>query len=278
MEMFNVHRRDIMNFDNYMNLKKPGFGGPSSAKLFKDGSGKRVNQDPRLKEYQRVVERDPMFSHPHYNSTYKAVTNDLVYKQEKKKPVTYADPYHTGLPMVNVAESANSGLSHSSFESFINEMYDEDYGANPGMGGETRVPCRNEDKAEDILLDMKIDWDGWDEAPVGTGKSFTKDGDIVAYFDDSVRPHELVILPEAEMMSDEEHSRILGHEEREEELEDELEDEMEDEYFRGEEEEEAATDDELTSSRAESPRSTDVSNIERMLKSFEVEDEEEYED
>jgi hypothetical protein len=93
-----------------------------------------------------------------------------------------------------------------------NDYEDEEYGMNP-MEEETRIACRNEDKAEDILLDMKIDWDGWDEAPVGTSKSFTKDGDIVAYFDNSVRPHQLVILPEAEKMSDEEYERIMRSEE-----------------------------------------------------------------
>ena len=39
MEMFDAHRRDILNFDNYMDLKKPGFGGPNSAMALRDGKG-----------------------------------------------------------------------------------------------------------------------------------------------------------------------------------------------------------------------------------------------
>lgn len=328
MEMFNVHRRDIMNFDNYMDLKKPGFGGPNSAKAFRDNSGKKVNRDPRLAEYQRVVNRDPAFSHPVYDPTYKAMTHDLVYKQEKKKPFTYADPYHTGIPVINVAE----GKCAPSFDSFINEgwfsddSYDheeseklrremeeeearhqdwkreerekswndynpladsddefsdwDEYGANPMMGGnETRIACRNEDKAEDILLDMKIDWDGWDEAPVGNGKSFTKDGDIVAYFDDSVRPHQLVILPEAETMSDEEYNRVMATdsempEEEEEEEESNLlsgDEDDEVEEYENEEEEEEEDEEKIMSPK----KSNDIKDIERLLKSFETEEDEE---
>lgn len=261
--MFNVHRRDIINFDNYMDLKKPGFGGPSSAKLFKDNSGKRVNKDPRLKEYQRVVERDPIFSHPVYNSTYKAMSHDVVYKQEKKKPYTYPDPYKVGIPIVDITE----GKCVSSFERFINES---SYGMNPM--GEKRVPCRNEDKAEDILLDMRIDWDGWDEAPVGNGKSFTKDGDIVAYFDDSVRPHELVILPDAELMPEEEYNRVIGSENEEEEKEEE--EEIEDTYFKPEKEDDTYFKPEKEFEAPKSAKS--VRDIEQMLRDLEDEEDEEF--
>lgn len=117
MEMFNVHRRDILDFDNYMDLKKPGFGGPSSAKLYRDGNGKKINKKPRLEGYQRVVSRDPLFDNPHYDSTYKAVTNDLVYKQEKKKAFQYEDPYKTGVPVVIVKE----GFAVENFADFVNE-------------------------------------------------------------------------------------------------------------------------------------------------------------
>jgi hypothetical protein len=121
MEIFDVHRRDILDFDRYMDLKKPGFGGPASAKPLRDGRGKKINADPRLAEYQRTVERDPAFSHPVWNSTYKAMTHDLVYKQEKKKPFTYADPYLTGLPVVELEDSVEEGQSFTSFEAFVNE-------------------------------------------------------------------------------------------------------------------------------------------------------------
>jgi len=124
MEIFNVKRRDIFDFDSYMDLKKPGFGGPNSAKMYKDGRGNLVNQKPKLKEYQRQVERHPQFGHQVYDPTYKAMTHDLVYKQSKKKPFTYRDPYLTGLPVVDMTKM-QEGLANTSFNNFINEN-DED--------------------------------------------------------------------------------------------------------------------------------------------------------
>jgi hypothetical protein len=123
MEVFNVKRRDIFDFDSYMDLKKPGFGGPNSAKMYKDGRGNLVNQKPKLKEYQRQVERHPQFGHQVYDPTYKAMTHDLVYKQSKKKPFTYRDPYLTGLPVVDMTK-IQEGLATSSFNQFINESHE----------------------------------------------------------------------------------------------------------------------------------------------------------
>jgi hypothetical protein len=119
MEIFNTHRRDIFNFDTYMDLKKPGFGGPASAIAQRDGKGNMINKEPKLAGYARVVDRDPAFSHPVYDPTYKAMTGDLVYKQEKKKAFTY-DHSVTGIPVVEVGET-NEGLAFKSFTSFINE-------------------------------------------------------------------------------------------------------------------------------------------------------------
>ena len=119
MDLFDVHRRDVLNFDSYMDLKKPGFGGDASLVYDRDAKGKKnknAQSENKLKDYQRVVERDPLFKSPHYNSTYKAMSNDVVYKQAGKKPTTYPDPYLTGIPVVEVDESVNT-----SFESFINE-------------------------------------------------------------------------------------------------------------------------------------------------------------
>ena len=120
MEIFNVKRRDVFDFDSYMDLKKPGFGGPNSAKMYKDGRGNLVNQKPKLKEYQRQVERHPQFGHQVYDPTYKAMTHDLVYKQSKKKPFTYRDPYLTGLPVVDMTK-VQEGLANTSFNRFLNE-------------------------------------------------------------------------------------------------------------------------------------------------------------
>lgn len=119
MEMFDAHRRDILNFDNYMDLKKPGFGGPSSAMALRDGKGNLIDKSPKLDGYRRTVERDPAFSHPVYDPTYKAMSHDLVYKQEKKKPFTYDDT-RTGIPVVEI-EPLEEGMTYTSFERFINE-------------------------------------------------------------------------------------------------------------------------------------------------------------
>lgn len=121
MEMFNVHRRDILNFDDYMDLKKPGFGGPASAIPYADARGKRTVANPKLSKYQKVVERDPAFGHKHYDSTYKAMTHDLVYKQAGKKPFTYPDPYLTGIPVRDISK-VEEGFSQTSFSKFIAEQ------------------------------------------------------------------------------------------------------------------------------------------------------------
>jgi hypothetical protein len=123
MEMFDTHRRDILNFDNYIDLKKPGFGGPMSAMPLKDGKGKMVNDKPKLAGFQRTVERDPAFSHPVYDPTYKAMTGDLVYKQEGKKAFKY-DDQRTGIPVVQM-DPIKEGKAYSSFQRFINEAEED---------------------------------------------------------------------------------------------------------------------------------------------------------
>ena len=126
MDIFDVHRRDVYNFDQYMDLKKPGFGGNDSLIYDRDGNGKKTSESSdKLKDYRRVVKRDPLFKSSHYNSTYKAMSHDLVYKQEGEKPVTYPDPYLTGIATVEVGEyekeeETNESV-HTSFNSFLNE-------------------------------------------------------------------------------------------------------------------------------------------------------------
>jgi len=130
MEMFNVHRRDLLGFEDYMDLKKPGFGGPLSAIPSRDAKGKLLNKKPKLSQYRRVVERDPAFSHKVWDPTYKAMTHDLVYRQEGKKPFTYPDPYLTAYPTVEIGE-VDENTKVVSFNRFVNEDLDprdEDYG------------------------------------------------------------------------------------------------------------------------------------------------------
>ena len=107
MEMFNLHRRDVYTFDQYMDLKNPGFGGPSSAEQFMDNKGKRVNKEPKLEQFSRKVKRDEnLFGHEVYNPTYKAMGGDVIHKQEDgKNPYDYPDSYsNQGIPVVEIGE------------------------------------------------------------------------------------------------------------------------------------------------------------------------------
>lgn len=216
--MFNTHRRDILNFDNYMDLKKPGFGGPNSAIAQRDAKGNKINKDPKLAGYTRVVDRHPAFSHPVADPTYKAMTHDLVYKQEKKKPFTYNTA--TGIPVVEVGEveETNEGFAHKSFSSFINEndseieqlraeleayeaengVDDEEFGANPS--DETRWQDSDGDgewyEDEDVSaganpLDEEPSEDikrwletigGGEEAPDAMGSNPSLDGSEEEYY------------------------------------------------------------------------------------------------
>ncbi len=124
MDLFDVHRRDVYSFDQYMDLKNPGFGGNDSLVYGRDASGKTTSESDKLKEYRRVVKRDPAFKSSHYNSTYKAMSHDLVYKQEDEEPVTYRDPYLTGIATVEVGKYDSDETNESKisdFSSFINE-------------------------------------------------------------------------------------------------------------------------------------------------------------
>ena len=126
MEMFNVHRRDVYTFDQYMDLKNPGFGGPSSAEQFMDNKGKRVNKEPKLEQFSRKVKRDEnLFGHEVYNPTYKAMGGDVIHKQEDgKNPYDYPDSYsNQGIPVVEIGEreekEANEGMCYTDFNSFM---------------------------------------------------------------------------------------------------------------------------------------------------------------
>lgn len=252
MEMFNVHRRDILNFDNYMDLKKPGFGGPKSAKVYRDASGKKVNTNPKLEGYQRVVQRDAAFSHNVYDPTYKAMTHDLVYKQEKKKPFTY-DPYSTAIPVKEIG-AVKEGRSCRSFSEFLNEA---------DGGAEMRIPARSFDMAEDILFDKKIDWDGFANTPRGiNGKAFTKGGEMVAYFDNDTK--ELVMLPNAAEMT---MPAQMDDYSEEEYPEDEY---MDDEFEKTpEEEDDLEIDEPEIENLVTSKKSKEIKEIEDLLTSFE---------
>ncbi len=122
MEIFDVHRKDVHTFDRFMDLKKPGFGGPSSIEMLKDNKGNDVNPDRKLKDYQRKVERHNAFGNHVYNPTYKAMGGDVVHKQEDgKNPYDYKDSYDTmGIPTVDV-EKTNEGMCNVDFVDFVLE-------------------------------------------------------------------------------------------------------------------------------------------------------------
>lgn len=128
MDMFNNKRRDVYDFDSYMDLKNPGFGGPKSAI-----PAERVGKETKLNGYRRVVKRDPLFGE-HYDSTYKAMTHDIVYRQEDEEAFDY-DHGITGIPVVDLEDAMerskklkkskvkmNEGRAFSNFTKFINEQ------------------------------------------------------------------------------------------------------------------------------------------------------------
>lgn len=166
MEMFDAHRRDILNFDNYMDLKKPGFGGPKSAIALRDSRGSKIDKNPKLDGYLRTVERDPAFSHPVYDPTYKAMTNDLVYKQEKKKPFMY-DRTVTGIPVV-VLEPIKEGKTYTSFERFINETIEDEvedeFDETDDDSDEIYDPIKTAHAEYESPMDRKYDSQDWVDA------------------------------------------------------------------------------------------------------------------
>jgi hypothetical protein len=270
----------MMKMDDYMDLKKPGFGGPKSAKMYRDSSGKKVNTNPKLDGYQRVVDRHPAFGHPVYNPTYKAMSNDLVYKQERKKPYNYPDPYlNMGLPVVNVGKAANEGFSYTSFQKFVNEqeqIESEWYGMNPGAE-EKVVSLRGKSDleaigdAEDKMGEMRLDWADFFKSNDGRRIDYIdRDGDLIAYADITAR--KLYVMPDAATMSDEDYERMYGSGETSREEED-----FEDSYETAREE----SYEEEVPSALEMPKSSGrrlAGDTETFLKSFEVGDEYEFED
>lgn len=116
MEMFNVKRRDNPSMDNWSDIKKPAFGGPNEKADF-DKSKKN-----KLKEYQRIVERNPDAEggrfNPNYDSAWKGFTSDIIYRTAKKK--SYEPMYST--PTIAVINAIEEGTIIR-FEEFINENY-----------------------------------------------------------------------------------------------------------------------------------------------------------
>jgi hypothetical protein len=118
MEMFNVKRRDNPSMDNWSDIKKPAFGGPNEKADF------NKSKNTKLKEYQRIVERNPDAEggrfNPNYDSAWKGFTSDIIYRTAKKK--SYEPMYSTPtIAVINAIEEGNI----IRFEEFINENYEE---------------------------------------------------------------------------------------------------------------------------------------------------------
>ena len=126
MDMFDVNRRDNPQMDQYMDPKKPPFGGPKEKSDFEGNKRKSLNK------YQRIVQRNRDFegnlhdpqtgeemNQPNYDTTWKAVTRDRVSRDAKKKPteVMYAKP--------TIATEPVEEGKIMRFEQFVNENFDE---------------------------------------------------------------------------------------------------------------------------------------------------------
>jgi hypothetical protein len=116
MEMFNVKRRDNPSMDNWSDIKKPAFGGPKEKADFDKA------KKTKLKEYQRIVERNPDAEggrfNPNYDSAWKGFTSDIIYRTAKKK--SYEPMYaKTTIAVIDAIEEGNI----IRFEEFINENY-----------------------------------------------------------------------------------------------------------------------------------------------------------
>ena len=141
MEMFNVKRRDNPSMDNWSDIKKPAFGGPKEKADFDKA------KKTKLKEYQRIVERNPDAEggrfNPNYDSAWKGFTSDIIYRTAKKK--SYEPMYSTPtIAVINAIEEGNI----IRFEEFINENYNEDE-ENFNKDGK-RIPLEFEDDTEPV--------------------------------------------------------------------------------------------------------------------------------
>lgn len=145
MDMFDVKRRDNPSMDDHMNLKKPGFGGPSSKEDF-EGSKRKS-----LKGYQRVIDRNADFEggnfNHNYDPTWKAVTRDLISRTAKKKPF---DPMYAK-PTIATVDAVEEGKILR-FDQFVNEefnMYSE--------ADENTMDDAPEEGSEEMMNEPEVD-------------------------------------------------------------------------------------------------------------------------
>jgi len=144
MDMFDAHSRRNPKMDDWMDLRKPSFGGPKEKKDF-DKSKKEF-----LKGYQRHIERNKDFENgkenPNYDTTWKAISRDVVNRQAGKKPF---DPMYT-TPTFKTSEKIEEGriLRYGEFvnENFEDMMSGDD--ENPEMNDMPMPNGEEDDKPE----------------------------------------------------------------------------------------------------------------------------------
>jgi hypothetical protein len=161
MDMFNVKRRDNPSMDRYSDLKKPAFGGPTEKTDFDKTKRKS------LEGYQRVIDRNADFEggnfNHNYDTTWKAITRDLISRTAKKKPF---DPMYAKTTIATVDAVEEGKIMR--FDQFVNEseggynmfaeaedeasIEDDAMGMSDDMP-ENDEPEVDEEKLEDLMAD-----------------------------------------------------------------------------------------------------------------------------
>ena len=85
MEMFDVKRRDLISFKDFLKIPE------KAGKIIENG--KKKDKDKVLKEFTREIERSPMFSSPNYDPTYRAIDVGRKKKNVKQLELSPMAPY-----------------------------------------------------------------------------------------------------------------------------------------------------------------------------------------
>jgi hypothetical protein len=149
MDMFNAKSRRNPKMDNWMDLSKPGFGGPKEKEDF-DKSKRDF-----LKGYQRVVDRNADFEGGktinNYDTTWKAVSRDVVSRQAGKKPF---DPMYS-TPITRTSTKIEEGKIFR-FEEFINENFEEMMNSDDEMPTD-EMPMDEKPELDEEKLEMLME-------------------------------------------------------------------------------------------------------------------------
>ncbi len=147
--MFNAKSRRNPKMDNWMDLSKPGFGGPKEKTDF-DKSKRDF-----LKGYQRVVDRNADFEGGktinNYDTTWKAVSRDVVSRQAGKKPF---DPMYS-TPVTKTSTKIEEGRIFR-FEEFVNENFEEMMNADNDMPADD-MPIDEKPELDEEKLEMLME-------------------------------------------------------------------------------------------------------------------------